>query len=100
MALERRQCLRKRKTVRVCMLIGRRRRPVRTRDIGLNGAFLQGGAPVVPLSGRIEALLTLPRGDRRVWLEVMRVTSEGVAVRFTRYDGSTYIALMDLLYSA
>ena len=100
MALDRRQCLRKRKAVSVCILLGRRRRAVRTRDIGLNGAFLQGTPPALPVSGRIEARLTLPRGDRAIWLEVLRVTPEGVAVRFTRYDGNTYIALMDLLYSA
>lgn len=82
------------------MLLGRARRPARTRDIGLNGAFLQGRPSAMPVSGRIEAVITLPGGEHRLWVEVMRVTREGVAVRFARYDGGTYIALMDLLYSA
>ncbi|GMQ90577.1 MAG: hypothetical protein BMS9Abin10_0972 [Gammaproteobacteria bacterium] len=75
-----------------------------TRDISLEGAFIETDALVLRKNARIELVLKIPangkRKHHRVRAKVASVDKDGATVIFDKLDESTYTALVDLLYPA
>ncbi len=81
----------------------------KTRDVSIGGAMVAMPAASLPLSQDVEAILTLKPDYRpgmappttevvRILAQVVRVTDEGVALKFCDYDNRTYTALVNRLY--
>ncbi len=84
--------------------------PWKTHDVSTGGALVAMPAGSVPLSQDVEAILTLKPDYRpgreppttevvRILAQVVRVTDEGVALKFCDYDNRTYTALVKRLYA-
>ncbi|MHB8455034.1 MAG: PilZ domain-containing protein [Acidiferrobacterales bacterium] len=83
--------------------------PWKTRDVSTGGALVGMPAASVPLSQDVEAILTLKPDYRpgreppttevvRILAQVVRVSDEGIALKFCDYDNRTYTALVNRLY--
>jgi hypothetical protein len=104
MDLDQRRCFRRKRAIDVRLRAIRRPRRGWTRDISLNGAFVEMSDSALVLPARVEVVLRFSddRGthEHPVLAQVTRMTPEGVALRFCRYDGHAYASLMNLLYAA
>lgn len=73
-----------------------------TRDISLDGAFIETKDVVLKKKSKIELILKIPsnRGptDHAVQGKVMSVEKHGATVIFDKLEEQTYSALVDLLY--
>jgi hypothetical protein len=72
-----------------------------TRDIGLDSAFVKMRQPSLPLGAAVDAMLVLEHANgiehHHVPAQIIRVTKEGVALKFGDYGQHTYNALLQLL---
>ena len=75
-----------------------------TRDISLEGAFVQTDAIPLRRYARIDLILKIPANGRakhyRVRARVSNVEKHGATLIFRNLDEQTYTALVDLLYPA
>jgi hypothetical protein len=73
-------------------------------DLSLNGALLEMSNKEFLPGTPIEAVILLKEHGQsdlyRLPAEVVRLNSEGLALRFGNYDNNTYTALVNLLYSS
>ena len=75
----------------------------RTRDISLDGVFIEASADSLPPNNRFELAMKLPDagGEKvfRFFAQVTRITRDGAAVTFDAVDSDAYAALMNLVFS-
>ncbi len=76
----------------------------RLEGLSLDGALLEKtGVQDLPLGAQVEMVLRLRYKDvpveLRIPARVVRLTAEGAALRFERYDDETYTHLVNLLYA-
>jgi len=75
----------------------------RTRDISLDGMFIEAGDGCLPDRDRLELAMKLPEaGGHKVYrflAHVARVTRDGAALTFDSVDSDAYAALMNLVFS-
>lgn len=73
----------------------------RTRDIGLDSAFIKMRQPSLPLGAEVDAVLVLDFMNQvehhHLPAQIIRITKDGVALRFGAYGQATYAALVRLL---
>ncbi|HEX7043720.1 MAG TPA: PilZ domain-containing protein [Burkholderiales bacterium] len=77
--------------------------PSVTRDISLDGVFVETRSGTVPRKGALDIAIKLP-GDggaryHRFHAQVVRVTDRGAALVFDRVETDSYAALLDLVFS-
>lgn len=74
----------------------------RTRDLGLDGAFVLAGGDTADVGVSVELDLPLPYHGRTAWHrfvgEVVRRTPQGIGLRFASFDNHAYTALVDAVY--
>jgi len=74
-----------------------------TRDISLDGAFIESKAARLPKRGALELAIKLPVEGapkyHRFHAQVVRVTNNGAGLLFDRVDTDSYAALLDLVFS-
>jgi hypothetical protein len=94
-----------RKQVTLEILVSDRKRGAkscRTRDISLDGAFIETQDVTLKKNANIELILKIPsnRGptDHPVQAKVTSVEKHGATVIFRNLEEQTYSALVDLLY--
>ncbi len=75
----------------------------KTRNLSLNGAFVDMPGQNLPPQAEVKAILALTDQDNpehhHVDARVVRTERDGVALMFRDYDNRTYAALARLLYS-
>jgi hypothetical protein len=76
----------------------------RTRDISLDGVFIETGQIRLPRRRTVELALKIPAGRRRAKLHrftarLARVTPHGTGLVFDKVGTEAYAALMDLVFS-
>jgi hypothetical protein len=75
----------------------------RTRDISLDGVFIEAHGETLPKQDKFELAMKLPEaGGHKVYrflAHVARVTRDGAAVTFDVVDTDAYAALMNLVFS-
>ena len=75
----------------------------RTRDISLDGVFIEARGDALPKRDRFELAMKLPEGGGhkvyRFQAQVTRITREGAALSFDAVDSDAYAALMNLVFS-
>ncbi len=75
----------------------------KTRDLSLNGAFVEMPADGLPPQSEVEAVLALSDRGRldqhHVVARVVRTTADGVALAFGDYSSRTYTVLSLLLHT-
>lgn len=73
-----------------------------TRDISLDGAFVETGE-VLAKKGSVELAIQLPTEGKqkyhRFQAQVVRVTDGGAGILFDKVDTEAYAALLDLVFS-
>lgn len=76
----------------------------RTRDIGLEGAFLHARVPQISKGTRVEVEFLVPhRGEvsrRRLPAVVMHRSEEGLGVMFLAFDQEAFRSIEELVYYA
>ena len=82
---------------------GRDPLPCRTRDISLNGAFVQlRGARSHPV-GTVELMVNMPlsadRKPRRFHAQIVHVSANGVGLFFDRTNSEGYVPLIKLVFA-
>lgn len=74
-----------------------------TRDISLDGAFIEAKDGKLPKKGTMELAIKMPvegtNKYHRFHAQVVRVTSNGAGLLFDRVDTDSYAALLDLVFS-
>lgn len=74
-----------------------------TRDISLDGAFVETGEMRVGAKALVDLALRIPGGDRsrthRFRGQIVRMTTQGVGLVFDPVNTDGYVALLDLVYS-
>jgi hypothetical protein len=74
-----------------------------TRDISLDGAFVESKTGNLPKKGTMELAIKLPvEGTpryQRFHAQVVRLTNNGAGLVFDRVDTDSYAALLDLVFS-
>lgn len=85
---ERRHTVRKRIAARAYMSWQGQPHRCRTRNISINGAFVETSALAPPLGARVELIFVLPRGSvirvHRLKARIARVTRNGAALVWAR----------------
>ena len=75
----------------------------KTKNLSLNGAFVEMPAEGLALQAEVEAILALTDRDRlerhHVTARVVRTGPDGIALMFRDYGNHTYTALARLLYA-
>lgn len=75
-----------------------------TRDISLEGLFVETNEFELRMNARVELVLKIPANAKpkhhRVKAKVVKVEKHGATLIFYKLDESTYTALVDLLYPA
>lgn len=76
----------------------------RTRDIGLEGAFLHTRLPQIQKGTRVEVEFLVPRAGgtarRRLPAVVMHRSDEGLGVMFLAFDQAAFRSIEELVYHA
>lgn len=103
MASERRLGPRKRLALEVMVNQGRLGlQRCQTRDISLEGAFIETNSVSLRKHARIELVLKIPSSGKakhhRIKAKVRTVEKHGATLIFRNLDEQTYTALVDLLY--
>jgi hypothetical protein len=74
-----------------------------TRDISLDGAFIEADDGAFKNGGRVELSIRLTNGEEpryhRFDAQIVRVTEHGAGVAFDKIETDSYAALLDLLFS-
>lgn len=74
-----------------------------TRDISLDGVFVESKETRLPKRGALELAIKLPADGmskyHRFHAQVVRVTNNGAGLLFDRVDTDSYAALLDLVFS-
>jgi c-di-GMP-binding flagellar brake protein YcgR len=74
-----------------------------TRDISLDGAFIETSSDRFNKKQRVQVAIRLPNGSEsrfhRFEAQVVRVTDKGAGVTFDKIDSDSYAALLDLVFS-
>lgn len=74
-----------------------------TRDISLDGAFVEAKDASLPKRGTLELAIKLPAEGttryHRFHAQVVRVTDRGAGLLFDRVETDSYAALLDLVFS-
>lgn len=74
-----------------------------TRDISLDGAFVESKSEKLPKKRTMELAIKLPSDGllryHRFHAQVVRVTRNGAGIVFDRVDTDSYAALLDLVFS-
>lgn len=74
-----------------------------TRDISLDGVFVESKNGHVPKKGTMELAIKMPYEGltkyHRFHAQVVRVTNNGAGLVFDRVDTDSYAALLDLVFS-
>jgi hypothetical protein len=74
-----------------------------TRDISLDGAFIETKGSKPPKKGLMELAIKLPTDGapkyHRFHAQIVRTTDNGAALLFDRVDTDSYAALLDLVFS-
>ncbi len=74
-----------------------------TRDISLDGAFVEAKGGKLPKKGAMDIAIKLPvEGTpkyHRFHAEIVRITPNGAGLLFDRVDTDSYAALLDLVFS-
>jgi hypothetical protein len=77
--------------------------PWKIRDLSLSGAFLEMDAADLEEGGMVEFVLRFAYKDRRVEhrlpAKVARITPDGVALEFKKYNNEVYTDLVNLIYA-
>lgn len=77
--------------------------PSVTRDISLDGAFIETRDGRLPKKGAIELAIQLPTEGKnkfhRFHAQVVRLTDSGAGLTFDKIDTDAYAALLDLVFS-
>ncbi len=74
-----------------------------TRDISLDGAFIETKSDTSPKKGTMELAIKLPAEGapkyHRFHAQIVRTTDNGAALLFDKVDTDSYAALLDLVFS-
>jgi len=74
-----------------------------TRDISLDGAFVESKTGHLPKKGMMELAIKMPVEGapkyQRFHAQVVRLTNNGAGLIFDRVDTDSYAALLDLVFS-
>jgi hypothetical protein len=74
-----------------------------TRDISLDGAFIETKSDTAPKKGTMELAIKLPVEGapkyHRFHAQIVRTTDNGAALLFDKVDTDSYAALLDLVFS-
>lgn len=74
-----------------------------TRDISLDGVFVESKEARLPKRGTLELAIKLPADGtpryHRFHAQVVRITNNGAGLLFDRVDTDSYAALLDLVFS-
>jgi predicted phage tail protein len=74
-----------------------------TRDISLDGAFVESKAAALAKKGTMELAIKLPVEGapkyHRFHAQIVRVTKGGAGILFDRVETDSYTALLDLVFS-